>query len=109
MIRLAEHQKRMELYNQGLNDTEMSRRLYISPESVRYWRKINNLESNNPNRKATEEVQKKMLELWKEGLSDGQIAKKLGLSKWPVKDWRKKNHIPANFRAGGVKNVGTVH
>lgn len=41
-----EHQRRMELYKQGLSDPEIGKIIGLKPKSVSAWRKEHNLESN---------------------------------------------------------------
>ena len=42
-----EHNKRLRLYNQGLNDVKIAKILNLTKGKINYWRRMNNLESKN--------------------------------------------------------------
>ena len=46
MISFGEHQERLQLYSQGLNDREIAEKLYLTQSAIIRWRQINNLPSN---------------------------------------------------------------
>lgn len=101
MISKEEHEKRMSLYNQGLNDREIGKRLYLSASAVRYWRRWNGLPANKTYWAITPEMDAEMRKMHQTGESDLAIARKMGLAKGTVYSWRCRKGLPTNFKRGG--------
>ena len=103
MIQKEEHEKRLALYRQGLNDREISERLYVSSNAITNWRARNDLPANNPRHMITPQMDAEMRRLYSERASDGQIARKTGMPKPTVTTWRRRNGLKANFERGGTQ------
>ena len=101
-----DHEKRLALYREGLNDTEIGKALNCSESVIRHWRNRNNLPTQRVLKqeleKADKERYKKLkaeeherrLELYRRGLCDNDIAAALGVKKWVINKWRLKNNLP---------------
>lgn len=94
-----EHQRRLKLYKQGLNDREISEKVGITRSGITNWRKRNNLEANN-NYKLTKKEHQKRMELYKQGLTDPEIAEKAGEKKTTISSWRNNNNLEPNSTNG---------
>ena len=95
--------KALELYNAGLNDTQIAEDLNITTMTVRKWRERMNLSSNwrptgRPRRLSEDEA----MSLYKKGLTDKQIAHLTGTYFKTVANWRYRHGLPANKK----RNVG---
>ena len=90
----AEHAARMELYRQGLSDTEIGERIYLTQPGVVYWRKRNGLPPNRKPRPARLDYAR-MRQLLDSGLQPKQVAARMGCSGQSVYDLVKRD------RAGG--------
>ena len=104
MLPREEHERRMVLYRDGLNDREIADQVHVTPEAIAAWRRTNGLPAHNQHRKVTPEMEAEMRKLHREGASDGQIAKALGMPKPTVAAWRYRKNLKTNFaRKGGRK------
>lgn len=101
MLTKEEHERRMALYCQGLNDTEIAKALYLTTPTVVYWRKINGLPSHRPRRKITPEIEQTLLRMYQDGASDRQMSRTVGLPTPTVYSWRQRKGLRANFVKGG--------
>ena len=81
MLEPMEHERRLHLYRQGLNDREIAERLYLTPEAITSWRRASKLPAHNQHRKVTPEMEAEMRRLHREGANDMQIARALGMPK----------------------------
>lgn len=96
MISFDEHQERLQLYYQGLNDREIAEKLYLTPGAIIRWRQINNLPSNvKINNRRSEE---RKLILYNAGFTDKEMAYQLKLKVRSVQSWRVKRKLKANTR-----------
>ena len=96
MISFDEHQERLQLYYQGLNDREIAEKLYLTPRAIIRWRQINNLPSNvKINNRRSEE---RKLILYNAGFTDKEMAHQLKLKVRSVHSWRVKRKLKANTR-----------
>ena len=89
-----EHLRRMELYNRGLSDVELSVACFVCVNAIRYWR-----ERHNPKLPPNTPVSEKAiirLTLYQSGLDDIEIAQIQQCSKMAIRDWRKKRNLPQN-------------
>lgn len=104
MLPNEEHERRMALYRDGLNDREIADQVHVTTEAITFWRKNHGLPAHNQHRKVTPEMEAEMRKLHREGASDGQIAKALGMPKPTVAAWRYRKNLKTNFaRKGGRK------
>lgn len=89
--------KIMELYQQGMTDSEIARVVGVSRQTVTRYRNRNGLKANY-----TSLLQRKnqVPALWEQGLTDEEMAVVLGVSRYTVGEWRKKYGLPANRRVG---------
>lgn len=91
----------LKTYNEGKNDSEISRIIKCSPETIRNWRVKNNYKANfkYENKERIENIR----ELVDDGLLDREIAKKLNISKSAVYRTRINNNMTrANYKLGKV-------
>lgn len=104
MLPREEHERRMVLYRDGLNDREIADQVHVTTEAIAAWRRTNGLPAHNQHRKVTPEMEAEMRKLHREGASDGQIAKALGMPRPTVAAWRYRKNLKTNFaRKGGRK------
>ena len=79
VLSLDEEERRFKLWLQGLSDVEIARKLGLSKEAIRGWRKRRGLPANHPNRKMR--TYKPFLDAvpgrW---ISAGEVAKQLNCS-----------------------------
>ena len=100
MLLKEEHERRMALYRDGLNDREIADQVHVTPEAITFWRKNHGLTANTPRSKITPGTEAEMLRMYQDGMSDVQIARALGLSKSTVLFWRRRRGLAANFKQG---------
>jgi hypothetical protein len=99
-----EHEKRLNLYNQGLSDGSIAKYCGLIPSSIRSWRNTRNLPCNCPclvkNRKGgriSKAEEKKRIELYKSGLSDKECAERLNIDYQSFNSWRRYRNLPRNI------------
>ncbi len=88
----------MELYNQGLNDTEIGEALGFSPSSISGFRRGLGLPGN---RRRVEKYKSRFMELYGNGLSDGEIGKAMGFLRQTIGRFRRSLGLPAHFKFMG--------
>lgn len=92
------------LYDEGMNDHQISREMGCSPCTVRDWRLREGLKGNTERQRtspaATIERRKQMLALWKQGLDDRQISDRMQLSVKTVRVWRRSAGLQSNWKGG---------
>lgn len=93
LVTPEEQAKLRELYNQGLQDIEIAKILYVSPFSVRQWRIVNGLPSNKNTRR-----DKERMVLYQQGFSDREICRRLNLNPCgsTITQWRQSKGLPPN-------------
>ena len=106
MIPREEHEARLKLYNQGLNDTEMGHALYLSPATVHRWRRINGLPSNFKSPRMTGAELEEIWRMYRAGETDWRIGKATGRPASTIYNWRKRNGLPKNSPKGRKKRNG---
>ena len=100
MLLKEEHERRMALYRDGLNDREIADQVHVTPEAITFWRKNHGLTANTPRSKITPDMEAEMLRMHQDGMSDGQISQESGMKKATVVSWRRRRGLAANFRQG---------
>jgi len=88
----------MELYNQGLNDTEIGESLGFSSSSISGFRRNLGLLGNL---RRVENYKSRFMELYGNGLSDGEIGKAMGFLRQTIGRFRRSLGLPAHFKFGG--------
>lgn len=101
MLPREEHERRMVLYRDGLNDREIADQVHVTPEAITFWRKNHGLTANTPRSKITPAMEAEMLRMYQDGMSDGQISQESGMKKATVVSWRRRNGLPGNYGKGG--------
>lgn len=91
-----------KLYEEGLNDAEIAKRLGCSKSPVCTCRNRLGLPSKHKNAVVPVEQAKK---LWAEGLNDGEIASRLGLMPKTIMAWRHRYGLDANYGNPRAKKV----
>lgn len=100
MLPREEHERRMVLYRDGLNDREIADQVHVTPEAITFWRKNHGLTANTPRSKITPDMEAEMLRMHQDGMSDGQISQESGMKKATVVSWRRRRGLAANFKQG---------
>ena len=100
MLPREEHERRMVLYRDGLNDREIADQVHVTPEAITFWRKNHGLTANTPRSKITPAMEAEMLRMHQDGMSDGQISQESGMKKATVVSWRRRRGLAANFKKG---------
>lgn len=100
MLPREEHERRMVLYRDGLNDREIADQVHVTPEAITFWRKNHGLTANTPQSKITPAMEAEMLRMHQDGMSDGQISQESGMKKATVVSWRRRRGLAANFKQG---------
>lgn len=111
MSRLSEEEekKRLNLYNQGMSDAEIAKRVYVIKSVICNWRTRRGLPPNAPKgfqkgnkygcmSRLPEVKENKRLVLLSRGLNDTQIARVLGLNNSTISQWRRNRGLPCNRR-----------
>ena len=97
-IGYEEHERRLELYNQGLSDHQIAEILYYNVSTIRNWRTKNKLHTNydakNSRIETNEEAER--IRLYNKGYTDSEIGYRCGLKKGSVSAWRRKRGLPPN-------------
>lgn len=91
-----------ELYDAGLTDGEIGKKLCASASAVQYWRKRNGLRPNHLIKVSWEDA----APWYEEGLNDSQIAKKIGVTHGTIGKWRRDRGLENNY---WKKDDSTVH
>lgn len=84
MLPREEHERRMVLYRDGLNDREIADQVHVTTEAITFWRKNHGLTANTPRSKITPAMEAEMLRMHQDGMSDGQISQESGMKKATV-------------------------
>lgn len=100
MLPREEHERRMVLYRDGLNDREIADQVHVTPEAITFWRKNHGLPAHTLHRKITPDTEAEMLRMYQSGMSDGQISQESGMKKATVVSWRRRRGLAANFKQG---------
>lgn len=96
-----QEQQRRSLYQQGLSDREIGRRLGLDGKTIGYWRASRGLPSNHPLLgPMTADRQAQRRQLYNAGWSDAQIARRQGVTEFAVAHWRRLRQLPANATSG---------
>ena len=78
----------MKLIREGLTGAEISKIMGVNKETIRSWRKKNNLSGQTKTHSIT--TQNDVLDLIRSGKSNSEISKDTGVSSTTVANWRKK-------------------
>ena len=109
MSRLSEEEekKRLDLYNQGMSDAEIAKRVYVIKSVICNWRTRRGLPPNAPKgfQKGnkcgclgilSEVKENKRRDLLKRGLNDTQIARIVGVENSTISQWRRRRGLSSN-------------
>lgn len=98
MILKINKEEATALWNNGLLDTEIAKRLNCSKATIQQWRQRNNLKNNSViNRNEKNLVSHEhMTKLWSNGLKDSEIAKELKCSTISIWKFREENGMGSN-------------
>lgn len=102
-----EEKKRFDLYNQGMSDAEIAKRVYVVKNVIQRWRTRRGLSPNAPKgfQKGnkcgclgilSEVKENKRRDLLKRGLNDTQIARIVGVENSTISQWRRSRGLPSN-------------
>lgn len=92
-----EHQKRLELYNQGFNDRQIGEKVGLVQNGIYNWRKRNDLPANNSlGEKISKKENQKRLKYYNLGMNDNEIAEKINVTPPAIFYWREKNNLKTN-------------
>lgn len=99
MIAKEKQNKRLSLYNQGLSDSEIARRLGLTQNAIGYWRREQDLSPNSlRGGRVLGDKEKKRLELYNQGLNDSEIGREIGCERYTITYWRRAHGLSPNFR-----------
>lgn len=102
-----EEKERMDLYNKGLDDKQMSEIIHFPKKTIQSWRFNRGLPGNKEkgfqkgnllgsiSRLPKEEHELRM-RLYNKGLIDRKVAKVCHVSNAAIYKWRRKYNLPAN-------------
>ena len=94
-------QQFLELYNQGMKDSEISRTLGVSESSINSIRRKLNLPPNG----RTVISDELFFDLYYSGLSDKEISQKSGASNSQIRRRREKYNLPINKSISNARKV----
>ena len=88
---------RMKLYNEGLNDSEMGRRLKVDRTTIQAWRTRRGLKSNfsHSGPRLSKDEEEERMKLYRKGLINGKIGEKLKLTTSAISAWRTSRKLPS--------------
>lgn len=90
------HTQFIELYNKGLNDTEIAKELKVSNAAVTYHRQKNKMEKNFAYKTTlSEDI---FMKLYEQGFSDRKMANILGVSRHSVEYMRTKLKLGKSYK-----------
>ena len=93
--------KFLELYRQGLTDTQIAERLDYTSNYMGTIRRKMGLPINGAGvRQLPRDEERERRQLWAQGMSDYQIAKMLHISRTCVTRWRKRRGLCAHCARG---------
>ncbi len=96
-----EHQRRMELYREGLTDGEIADIVGVKTCTIWEWRNKTGLNPNvNVGGLSKKDIDRRK-KLIKKGLSDREVAERIGIETSALQKWRNENRIEPNFSRGG--------
>lgn len=104
-----EEKERLKLYNQGLNDGQIARKLYVSRDAIKSWRRSRKLPANAEQGEKpgiSDKEHQRRLDYYNQGLTDREIGEEVGLSKSGVAYWRGSYDLPANRERGDNDGQG---
>ena len=90
---------RMKLYEEGLNDLEIGRKLKLTRSAIQAWRQKRGFKSNfsRGGQRLSEDEEEKRMKLYEEGLNDLKIGKKLKLTGGAISAWRTSRKLPSTI------------
>lgn len=88
----------MDLYEVGLNDSQISRLTHTNISSVLQWRRKNGLSANSRGRPFDDDRERMIL--YEKGLNDAEIASLEFVTVGAIFDWRKRRGLPPNCGPG---------
>ena len=93
-----EHDKRLELYNQGLSDHQIAEILYYNVSTIRNWRLNNNFPSiyNAKDKRLSAKEEQERLRLYHKGYTDAEIAIRVGMQRIGISAWRRSRNLKPN-------------
>lgn len=102
-----EEKKRLDLYNQGMSDAQIAKRVYVEKNAIQHWRKRRGFPPNAPKGfqkgnkygcmgRLSEVKENKRCMLLCRGLNDTQIAGIVGVENSTISQWRRSRGLPSN-------------
>ena len=102
-----EEKNRLDLYNQGMSDAQIAKRVCVEKNVIQHWRTRRGLPPNAPKGfqkgnkygcmgRLSELRENKRLELYNRGLNDAQIARIVGVENSTISQWRRSIGLPSN-------------
>lgn len=90
-----ERRRRLELYNQGLNDVEIGRAVGLSSNGVRSWRLREDLPANYRTGFQPKFDRAEARRLYEQRKTDKEISEALGAIRCTITTWRNREGLPA--------------
>lgn len=102
-----EEKKRLDLYNKGMSDAEIAKRVYVGKNVIQRWRTRRGLPPNFPKGfqkgnkygcmgRLSDIQENKRRDLLKRGLNDAQIARIVGVENSTISQWRRSRELHSN-------------
>ena len=95
-----QHAERLRLYNLGLSDVDIGKRVGCSKDRIFYWRKLHGLPAHFDPRKERQRFgrrrDKERLPFYRLGWTDAAIARAVGADRNTVRRWRESRGLPAH-------------
>jgi transcriptional regulator with XRE-family HTH domain len=95
-ISAQDEAERRSLYDSGLSDAEIARRLGVGQVRVTKWRQRRGLAPNVPSRRMDEEQNAARMLLYLLGMNDNRIAREQRVHNNAVRKWRETRSLPGN-------------
>lgn len=107
MLPPDKEKERLDLYNRGMSDAEIAKRVYVEKNVIQRWRTRRGLPPNAPKgfqkgnkygcmSRLSEIKENKRRDLLKRGLNDSQIARIVGVENSTISQWRRSRGLPSN-------------
>ena len=97
------HLEKLKLYNKGLSDRKIAKKLKLTVPAIFHWRKKLKLKPNREPRKTFRINYTKVKKLYLQNISDTKIAQRMGISQTTVTNRRNNNNYPPNKTIHKIK------
>ena len=104
---MDEHERRMEVFNQGGTCKEMGEKLFLSPKTVHAWIKRNNLPYNKPKgNRLPEEEHNRRLSAYHKHTTNRDMADDLNIHIECIRKWIRDNGLTQKNKVKRKIHIG---